>query len=169
MKTKKILFWIFCVLALATNVLIIVMAAIPSNESANQSLGFTKWFISIIEKIDPNSPIVTNIEVTHAVLRKLVGHFGLFGVSGVFTSLTILFYKDVLVDKKFAAYGISMAFGLVFAFVSELVQLVTPGRAFAITDVCIDYSGYIIFGGLVFLVAGLVMKSKEKKNVSTLG
>ena len=116
MKTKKILFWIFCVLALATNVLIIVMAAILSNESANQSLGFTKWFISIIEKINPNSPIVTNIEVTHAVLRKLVGHFGLFGVSGVFTSLTILFYKDVLVDKKFAAYGISMAFGLLFAF-----------------------------------------------------
>ena len=161
MKLKKILFYIFVVLAVATDVLILVEAAIGGNKSAGQSLGVTQLVIDFVKIFDPNSPIVLNPDVTHAVVRKLVGHFGLFGASGLFSTIAMLLYKDVRFDKKMVVFAISEGSGLVLAFVSELIQLATPGRFFSIGDVFIDYSGYIIFSMVVFFSFFIVYKDKE--------
>ena len=126
------------------DVFIIVEGGINGTNSASQSAGITQWLVSIIEKINPSSRFVTDPEWAHMVIRKLVGHFGLFGASGLFSTIAMLLYKDVRFDKKMVVFAISEGSGLVLAFVSELIQLATPGRFFSIGDVFIDYSGYII-------------------------
>ena len=163
MKAKKVLFYIFVVLAIAINVLIIVEAAIGGSKSAGQSMGVAQFIIDLAKKIDPNSPIVLNPETTHIVVRKLVGHFGLFGASGLFTTIAMLLFKDVRYDKKMVVFAISEGFGLVLAVISELIQLVTPGRYFSIGDVFIDYSGYIVFSMIVFFSFYIIYRDKERK------
>lgn len=161
MKLKRVIFYLFVVLAVITDVLIIVEAAIGGSNSSGQSLGVTQLIIDIVKIFDPNSPIVLNPDVTHAVVRKLVGHFGLFGASGLFTTIAMLLYKDVRYDKKMVVFAISEGSGLLLAFISELIQLVTPGRFFSIGDVFIDYSGYIIFSMIVFFSFFTVYRNKE--------
>ena len=161
MKIKKALFYIFLVLAVAVNVLILVEAAIGGSKSAGQSLGVTQLIIDLVKLIDPNSPIVLNPETTHAVVRKLVGHFGLFGASGLFTTIALLLYKDVRFDKKMVVFAIGEGFGLIVAIISELIQLFTPGRYFSFIDVMIDYSGYIIFSMIVFFSFFIVYRQEE--------
>ncbi len=163
MRVKQVLFYIFLALYIAINTFIIVEAAMVDTASASQSMGFTQAFIDFVRMIDPNSPIVTDPETTHSVIRKLVGHFGLFGVSGIITLVDLLLINDSYSWKKKFVIIFFFASGLVFAFASELVQLFTPGRAFAITDVLIDYSGYLLFGGITFLIYFLIQRKKKKK------
>lgn len=163
MDKRKVLFYVFLVLSIAINVFIVVEGAVGGNESASQSAGLTQAFIEFVRKINPNSPIVTDPETTHAVIRKLVGHFGLFGVSGIITTIYFLLMKDALANKKKKVIVFSLATGLTVAFISELVQYYTPGRWFSLTDVGIDFSGYVLFGGITFLIFYLVYRHKEKK------
>lgn len=163
MKSKQILFYIFLSLSILINAFIIVEGALAANESANQSFGLTQMFIDFVKSFAPDSPIVTNPDVTHAVIRKLVGHFGLFGVSGVFTTLTFVFANDALEKRKKDIIICSLISGLIIAFISETLQLFAPGRAFAITDVLIDYAGYILFGGIAFLISLLIYRKKRKE------
>ena len=88
MKKTTIAFYIFLVLSIAVNVFIIVEGGIGGEGSANQSFSITQIFIDFVKNINPNSPIVTDPDTTHYVIRKLVGHFGLFGVSGILTTTT---------------------------------------------------------------------------------
>lgn len=162
MKKTTIAFYIFLVLSIAVNVFIIVEGGIGGEGSANQSFSITQIFIDFVKNINPNSPIVTDPETTHYVIRKLVGHFGLFGVSGILTTITYCLINEGL-DKRKAEIIISSIFtGLLVAFISELMQLFAPGRVFAIADVGIDFSGYFLFGGITFLIFYLVHNKKEK-------
>ena len=170
MKKNTILFYIFLVLAVAINVFIIVEGATAGDRSASQSFGFTQMFIDFVKTFAPDSPIVTDPDTTHAVIRKLVGHFGLFGVSGIITTVDFLLVKEALVNKKRIVIIGSLSVGLIVAFISELAQLFTPGRYFSMIDVLIDFSGYLLFGGITFTIFYLVYRHKEKKNnVSAMG
>ena len=167
MKTRRILCYIFLVLSVAINVFIVVEGGINGDNSASQSFSFTQMFIDLVKKIDPNSPIVQNPEITHSVIRKLVGHFGLFGVSGILTTTMLSLIDDAYKDKKLQIVISSAFIGLFVAFLSELMQLFTPGRYMSFIDVLIDYSGYILFGGLTFLIFYLAYHHKKKKEVET--
>ncbi len=164
MKKNIVLFYIFLVLSFAINIFIIVEGATAGDRSASQSFSFTQMFIDFVKTFAPDSPIVTDPETTHAVIRKLVGHFGLFGVSGIITTVDFLLINDALKKRKAEIIVASSFVGLYIAFISELAQLFTPGRYFTFTDVLIDFSGYLLFGGITFIIFYLVYRHREKKN-----
>ena len=160
MKIRKILFITFAVIALAINVLIIVLSATGGDRSGSQSLSFTKMIVDFINWIAPNSPIVQDQDKLHHIIRKLFGHFLLFGASGLFTTLTLVFSGDVFKNRKIETLLFSFSIGLTVATVSELIQIITPGRAGMFTDILIDFSGYLLFTILIYFVLFLINKSK---------
>lgn len=165
MKRRQILTLIFGVIALAINVLIIVESCINGEGSSSQSLGFTNMIVNILEKIFPNTPITEDREQLHAIVRKLFGHFLLFGLSGIFTTLTLLVRLENPHKKDWIINGsISAGIGLTIAAISEFIQAFQPGRAGLPSDVLIDFSGYLLFGSIVFVIYMLVYyKISSKK------
>ena len=166
MKKRLICFYIFLVLSVATFTFILVQSGLTGSESSEQSGWVSELFIKFVALINPDSCIVKNPETTHGVIRKLIGHFGLFAIGGIFTVLTFNFmkgtYKDNFTIKVISLFSI----GLMFAFISELIQLATPNRAFAFTDVLIDYAGYLSFGGLTYLFCYLHQRKQLKEKTT---
>ncbi len=159
MKSRKILFYIFLILSIATNVLIIVESSIGGSGSASQSASLSDWFMKILEAIGIS---ITDVETFRYVFRKLIGHFLLFGLSGLFTSLLLVF-SDYLMNKfKWKNMLFCLGLGVIIAIISELIQAFVPGRYGTFTDVFIDLAGYIGFAGIVYLIYYLV-KRKSKK------
>lgn len=165
MQSKKelVCFYLFLIISILINVFIVVEGFIGGSDSASQSFSLTNLFIEFVKLIDPNSPLVTNPEITHSIIRKLVGHFLLFGLSGLFTTLTMIFINDSMTIHKKEIIIVSSFCGLSLAFISELAQLFTPGRYMSIIDMLIDLSGYISFGGITFLIAYLSYRKKHQK------
>ena len=161
MKARKILFFVFLTFAVAINVLIIVESCIGGENSAAQSFSFSEAIANFIESIFPGAIIDHN--AFHSAMRKLVGHFLLFGLSGIFTTLTFVM-NDYLMDKlKWKNIPIILSIGLFVALVSEFIQYFVPDRYGTLTDILIDYSGYILFSGIVYLIYVLVINHKNKK------
>ena len=157
MKNRRILGIIFGVIALAINVLIIVESCIGGEGSGSQSLGFTNFIVSIIEKVVPNASILEDQEHLHSVIRKLFGHFLLFGLSGIFTTLSALFFNSVDEKKRnIILLSSSFGFGLLLATISEIIQYFIPGRAGVPTDVIIDFTGYFLFATITFGIYYLI-------------
>ena len=114
----------------------------------------------MIENIFPNAQI--DHAALHSAIRKIVGHFLLFGLSGIFVTLTIMM-NDFLMNKfKWINIIYIASFGLLIAAISEFIQYFTPGRYGALTDILIDYSGYVLFGGLTYLITYLILKKINK-------
>ena len=161
MKARKILFYIFLTIAIAINVLIIVESCIGGEGSASQSISVSESIASAIENMFPNASI--DHAAFHSAIRKVVGHFLLFGLSGIFTSLTFLL-NDYLMNKfKWKNIIFIASIGLLVAIVSELIQYFTPGRYGALLDIFIDYSGYVFFGGITYLITILIFKKHKKE------
>lgn len=160
MKVKKIIVIIFTVLSVAVNTLILVESFINGEGSGAQSIGFTKMIGEIIKVIFPNSYISLDEEYLHGFIRKLFGHFLLFGVSGTCTTLALLANIMIITKKKMVIYtGISSGFGASIAFLSEFIQSFTPGRAGVLTDVLIDSNGYLLFTIFVFFMIFIFSKN----------
>lgn len=151
MNAKRLLTIIFGVIALAINVLIIVESCIGGDGSGSQSLGFTNFVVSILERIAPGASFLEDKEHLHSVVRKLFGHFLLFGLAGIFNTLTILFiFMDNENKKDIFKALVSFGIGFTLALVSELIQIFVPGRAGVFTDVLIDFSGFLLFSLITF-------------------
>ena len=162
MKVRKILFFIFLTIAIAINTLIIVESCIGGDGSASQSFSVSEMVADLIENIDPYSPIIADRVAFHSAIRKIVGHFLLFGLSGIFTTLTFVF-NDFMMNKfKWKNIFFIISVGLIVALVSELIQYFVPERYGALTDVLIDFSGYILFSGIVYLIYILIKKHQDK-------
>ena len=159
MKTRKILFYIFLSIAIAINVLIIVESCIGGEGSASQSISVSESIAHAIENMFPNAEI--DHAAFHSAIRKIVGHFLLFGLSGIFTTLAFVM-NDFMMEKfKWKNIIFILSIGLVVAITSELIQHFIPGRFGAFTDVFIDYSGYIFFSGIVYLIYSLIKFRKK--------
>ena len=159
MKARKILFYIFTSIALAINVLIIVESCIGGEGSASQSISVSESIADAIENMFPSANI-DHISF-HSAIRKIVGHFLLFGLSGIFTTLSFLM-NDFLRNKfKWKNIIFIASIGLLVAVISELIQYFVPGRYGALTDILIDYSGYVLFGGLTYLITILIFKKHQ--------
>lgn len=91
------------------------------------------------------------------VVRKLVGHFGLFGFLGIMFSLA--FYT--FFESKKQLLIINFINGFVTAGISEIIQLFADKRGPAFTDVLIDYSGYLI--GSLFIILIMFLVNRKKK------
>ena len=162
MKSRKICFYIFTILSLAFNVLIIVESCVGGGDSASQSFSFSEALADFVENLDPSSTLISDRVAFHAVIRKLVGHFLLFGMSGIFTTLSF-FFNDFFANKfKWKNLIFISLIGFSVALISELIQYFTPGRYGALTYILIDSSGFLSFMGLTYLIIYLAQRKNNK-------
>lgn len=166
MKSRRVLFYVFLVIALAINTLIIVESCIGGDGSASQSFSLSEAFINFIESFNPSVVLIPDRVAFHAVFRKVVGHFLLFGASGLFTTLAILMSDSLYNKFMWKCILFSGGFGLLMALISEFIQYFAPGRYGALTDILIDYGGYILFMGLTYLVVYFIFKKHRKEELS---
>ena len=153
-KKYKIPMIIFLVLAIAINAFIIVEAAMSGEDSGNQS----GWLANIIAKIFN----ITPDENFHHLVRKLIGHFSLYVVDGVITSLAeyyLIKYREMY--KYRLIIIIYLGSGVFLASFSEFVQLLALNRGFAVTDMLINFSGYFLGALIIFLICFFVNRNKK--------
>lgn len=149
-------------LALTMNIFIIVQACLNGDASTSSSgllVNMLKSFINLFNKETINEE---NIGAFTTVVRKLIGHFGFFAISGVLTTWSIYLVSYYL--KKYKQYmGIifSSCFGLFLAGLTELIQSFVPDRSPQVTDVLIDFGGYLLGAGIVILIVFIHLRRKE--------
>lgn len=102
----------------------------------------------------------------HSFVRKFIGHFTLFLINGVITFLAMFYLlKD---SRKLSRLIIILSFtlliGLCIASFSELIQLFTYLRSGAISDVGINFFGFVIGSGITYLIILLINYIKKKHN-----
>lgn len=170
MKKKNILKWIILAIALAINVFILVNAFINGESSAKESNTVAEGAAVVVNTISENTVTDENFSQFAFNIRKLFGHFGLFALSGVFTTWALyLFVKDSKVQYFACELGITFGFGFMWACLSEFAQLFTKDRSGSWTDVGIDFGGYFIGVLLVFLIlllrkSPIFLTQKQKEN-----
>ena len=165
---KYLIFTIIAVVfALAINGYIIMHSCLNATSSGKASQPIVDFAETVVESAtgDSNTINDTNYAAFATFIRKAFGHFGLFMVSGLLTSIAFFL---VLNPHKWAKYYlqiiIALAFGLTIAAITEIIQLNVPGRSGEFTDVLIDYGGYVFGFLIIFLILFLVIKSKNKKS-----
>ncbi len=160
MKKYQILKWFIFSIAVAINLFIIINAFINGEASAKESNTIAHTTADVINTVKPETITPDNFDRFAFDLRKAVGHFGLFALSGGFSTWALyLFVKDTKVGYFVWQGLMTLGFGFVLAMISEFVQIFVDGRTGAWTDVGIDFSGYFVGFFLVFLIF-LLRKSK---------
>ena len=106
-------------------------------------------------KVDPNSDIVKHL------VRKLIGHFGLFLVTGVFSISSVALYKKNWRQKLFLL-GSFYIFGAFIAIITEVIQMSSVGRGPSANDTLINLSGYSI-PFILYLIYFIYVYFKGKK------
>lgn len=123
-----------------------------------------------IKILEPQVINNDNYSDLHSFVRKFMGHFILFLVNGVITFLAMFYLlKD---NKKLSRLIIILFFtlliGLCIAGFSELIQLYTYLRSGMLSDVGIDFLGFVIGSGITYLVIHLIRYINKKKNLKNI-
>ena len=167
--SKKYLVWtiIVCILAVAINAYIIVHSCLDAAESTKASQGVVEVAEEVINTISPGTVTPENHDSFVVIIRKAFGHFGLFVISGLLSSLAIYLSLNKSVwSKHYLLVIISLAFGLGVAALTEIIQLNVPGRSGEFTDVLIDFSGYLVGALMIGLILFFVIRHINKKNAN---
>lgn len=142
-KAYRLFLWCLSVLGVLT--FIFANSLMPSKASGGQSgslFSFLKEFFPFL---------------THHIVRKLA-HFCEYALLGVH----LAFAPALLSIKARLSYAIAFLFGGVIALLDEGVQYFVPGRVSAITDVLIDYAGYLTALLFVFFMCYLFAKYRKE-------
>ena len=104
----------------------------------------------------------TKFDNINYIVRKLIGHFGSFLVTGVFGILSIYFFfiKDKYI---YIAITCTLVYGLILAMLSEFLQIFAGNRGPSWNDVGIDFAGYFIGALITFGIFFIVKKVKKNK------
>ena len=164
--SKKYLIWtiIICVLAIAINAYIIMHSCLDATESTKASQGVVEVSEEVVNTVSPGTITPENHDSFATFIRKAFGHFGLFAISGLLTSLAVyLAFNPMKWSKYWLLIVIALAFGLGMGFLTEGIQLSVPGRSGELKDVLIDFSGYVL-GFLIILLILFLTIRKQRKN-----
>lgn len=163
-KKYLILTIIICVLAVAINAYIIMHSCLDAAESTKASSQVVEVTEEVVNTVSPGTITTSNRESFASFIRKAFGHFGLFVISGLLSSLAFYLLLNPLKGSKYyQTIIISLEFGLLMGLLTETIQLSVDGRSGELTDVLIDFSGYI-FGFLIILLALLlIIRHRNKK------
>ena len=169
--SEKYFIWtlVFSVIALAINVFIIVHSCLDATTSTEASHGVVEITEEVINTVAPGTITADNYESFVSFIRKAFGHFGLFLISGFFTSLALFLIINPFNDKKYyRIILIALSSGLLLALLTETIQLYVPGRSGGLTDVLIDFGGYLLGFSVIFLILFLIIRhiNKQINNVS---
>ena len=169
MKLSK-KYWFFMILAIvlavAINGYIIMHSCLDAIESTKASQGVVEVAEEVVNTVRPETITPENHDSFATFIRKAFGHFGLFAVSGLLSSLALyLSLSPHSWCKPYMNVMFALVFGLFMGLLTEIIQLGVPGRSGQITDVLIDFSGYLlgtlITGLILFLVIRKVRKNKR--------
>ena len=163
---KKLLVWaiIVSIFALAINAYIIMHSCLDAGQSTEASRGVIDVTEEVINTVVPNTVTPENHDSFALFIRKAFGHFGLFVISGLLTSLAVYLGFTSLNNKRhLLMIIISLAFGLSMGIITEVIQLSVPGRSGEFTDVLIDFSGYIFGFLIILLIVFFVLRAQNKK------
>ena len=159
MKKQKIYKWIIISIALAINLFIIINSCFGGATSSTVSNSFVDVAVKVVNGISHDAVNKSNINSFTAVIRKLFGHFALFGLSGCMSTWAIyLIFKGTKYNFYFKFGLISFLFGLAVSWVTEFIQLFVNGRSGSSVDVAIDMLGYFI--GVLLLIFILFLAKK---------
>ena len=160
MNKEKFLKWFIPSIAIAINLFIIINAFINGEVSAKESNTIAHTTADVINTVKPETITPQNFDRFAFDLRKAVGHFGLFALSGLFSSwATYLFSKDTKTGYFLSQVIMDLSFGFIVALLSEFVQIFIDGRTGAWADVGIDFAGFFL-GFLIIFQVFLLRKSK---------
>ena len=168
--SKKYLIWtiIICVLAVAINAYIIVHSCLDAAKSTEASQGVVQVSEDVVNTVSPGTVTPENHDSFATFIRKLFGHFGLFMISGLLTSLAVyLAFNPKKWSKYYLLIIISLVFGLTMGITTELIQLNVPGRSGEFKDVLIDFSGYLLGFLIILLILFLITRKQNKKHQTT--
>ena len=164
MKKRYILPIIIITLTVLINGYIIMHSCFNASMSSSSSGRLVNFLKVIINSFHANTINDGNIGSFTHIIRKLVGHFGLFVFSGFFTSFSFSFLFQKKPFMKDVYYYLStLTTGLFLASFTEFIQTFIPGRSGEFVDSMIDFSGYIV-GTIVFVLAMIVISLIKNKN-----
>ncbi len=146
---KKILSISYLLIFLLLSSLIIAFSLAPSDVSSNQSgfiLNIVLWGLSLFG-YTPNQDALALISI---LVRKLIGHFGLFFVDGMFAYLNAVSF--IKAKKYYVPLLIALSTMVVLASLSEVLQLLASGRAGLFSDVILDIAGAILGVSLIYFI-----------------
>lgn len=166
-KKYKIIRLICLILFIICCVILLIEAWTPGAQSASKSNFVSDAIANTVNNISQaitKKPKITNLDEFRAFVRKLVGHYGAFLIMGIFAALTGMLYY---VKKEWKIYWIKViiiiGYGFIFACITELIQLITPGRAGMMKDVLIDFLGYMTSVLIVLIIFFIFNYKKGKK------
>jgi len=141
-----------------TSALIVFFSLSPAEQSSEQSGLFVDMFVWMfgIFGYTPTPDVLGQLDT---IVRKLIGHFGLFFIDGLFAQLTLVSFIGA--KKNWIPLVISLGVMLLLSITGELLQLLASGRAMLFTDVIFNYAGAYTGVMLVYLLMSK-KKSKEK-------
>ena len=164
MKKQSSLKWIMLGVAIVINVFILANACINGSASAEESGRVAKFLASIINFFAHDAINSSNFDTFAAVMRKLIGHFGLFVADGLASTYALhLFVKNTKFKCVYYQIGSSLIFGFLVAAISEIIQIFTPDRYGTWGDIGIDFAGYFVGTGIVILILFLTHQVTFKK------
>ena len=97
-------------------------------------------------------------------IRKAIGHFGLFFVTGIFACISLLFLNCFKIKNKYVTIALTLVFGIFLAFTTEYMQKTDPTRYFAVKDILLDCYGYLSAFFLIFIIYLIKLFRNRKKN-----
>ena len=165
--SRSYLIWtiVLCVLAVAINAYIIFHACLDAAQSTQQSNGVVEVAEDTINTISPGTITPENHDSFATFIRKAFGHFGLFAISGLLSSLAIYFaFNPLKWSKYYLLVIMSLGFGLLVGITTELIQLNVPGRSGEFLDVLIDFSGYLLGFLIILLILFLIIRNNNKRH-----
>lgn len=170
--SKTYLVWtiILCVLAVAINAYIIMHSCLDAVRSTEASNGVVEVAEETVNTISPGTITPENHDSFATFIRKAFGHFGLFTISGLLSSLAIYFaFNPMKWSKYYLLVIMSLGLGLLMGITTELIQLNVPGRSGEFLDVLIDFGGYLLGFLIILLILFLVIRhayNKQEKAVA---
>ena len=167
--SKKYLFFMILsiILAVAINGYIIMHSCLDAAESTKASSQVVEVVEEVVNTVRPDTITAENHDSFATFIRKAFGHFGLFAVSGILSSLALyLSLSPYEWSKHYINVVFSLAFGLMMGIITETIQLAVPGRSGQVTDVLIDFSGYLLGTLILGLIIFLVLRKKNKNKVA---
>ena len=139
----KYLKYIFLVFYIFITLVIFIKALENGETSTTSSNQVTDVIVDAIDNILPGEKSITDkfdIDDIKFFIRKAIGHFGIFLILGIFSTLTYFYF----INKKNLSIIITIIVGVITAALSELFQAIPDGRSPAFTDILIDCGGYFL-------------------------
>lgn len=136
----------------------------------------TNLTITASSSADPNISTSLTIEIKNALvipggkldefnmyIRKSIGHFTLFLVTGFVGLYTFYLYLNKHKKAKLLITSITLGIGALIAAISEIIQYFVPQRKAAFSDVALDFVGYLLGFVIALIILYLYQRHKSKK------